>query len=485
MKRLFTIACTILLSFQAAYADGYQDFHSAVSLYAQSKYEQARSLFVSCQATGEFDSVNISIWIGRCDAGIQEQRHNAQAAAARYQRRLTEIKKNQFVYLSVNAAETGDLYGSTESAMAEVMRLNGRQFCPKIEDALTVVTVVLNIKPEEEKDGFFKVVGSGFVRLGSAINEKDFVGQWTVDCEATSAINIEDAKRLLRNKINYRLRYALDNLLNERPQSVDFYIPEQSVSVYFAKNNSYSEESLSYLRESLNSYISKTPGIVLSTALDRTKNEERDDIAQIQAQYVKMESRAPIHELEGFAQILRISVRQEPNGFITLIGEISELGTGKSLTTVTIDGTVFNISKDNILTAKSQELAAKLLAVGLGFKRWSPGEDIGGYKLAKFDGLHGLIIRVVSVNFTPIETIEALRRRDKSLDADWRYPHTEELLDMFSFKKELGLASIFWTADVPANRMHEAVDFRLPKTEATKRFKDNKSEAALLLVKEF
>ena len=487
MKRFILISVAVLLSAQIASADGYpKTFSDAVQSYSHGNFKKAKELFVACQSSDDFDPVNISIWIGRCDTGLQEQRRDAQAAERKRQAKLAQRIQNGYVYISVNAAESGDLFETTKSAMSEVMRLNGRTFCPNIDDALTIVTVYLNTKQDSSDNGFYKATGEGFVQLGSAIDEKEFVGQWSVDGEATSAVNMEDAVRLLRNKLNYKLRYALENLLNRRPQGQDFYIPEQSISVYFAQNNSYNEEELSFLRESLNGYISKTPGLELSTALDKTRNQERDAIAQLQAQYVKRESRAPVHELEGFGQILRISVKKEYNGYITIVGEISELGTGKSLTTVTINGSDFNISEKNILTPSSQELASKIMAVGFGFKKWIPGEDIGGYKLASFDGLHGLVLRIMSADFLKIETIDALRRRDKTLDNEWRYPHTEELLEMFDHKKVLGLASVFWSADVPANRMHEAVDFRSPKKEeATKRYKDSKAAAALLLVREF
>ena len=223
----------------------------------------------------------------------------------------------------------------------------------------------------------------------------------------------------------------------------------------------------------------------MSTALDKTRNEERDEIAQIQAQYVKMESRAPVHELEGFSQILRISVKKEPNVYYTFVGELSELATGKSLTTVTINGADFGIAD---LTTKNQELAAKLLAVGLGFKEWVIGEDIGGYKLASFNGMHGLLLHIDNPNLSAKEDIIDLSGNSLSvvsLDRRWRYPHTNELLDMRKYKRELGLATKFWSADSPANKMSEVVDFSYSAEDTPTIYKDSKYAAATLFVKEF
>lgn len=486
MRKIVLVIGLLCTFVQYAIADGYQTFHQAQVLFSQGKFSQAKTNFTICLNDPAFADVksNVNIWINKCESAIQEQNRNAQIAAERHKRKLTERKNNQYVYISVNASETGEIYSSTVSAMSEVMRLNGRRFCPNIDDALTIVTVSLDIKNGETANGFYKAEGNGVVRLGSAIDANDFVGQWSVDCEATSAVDANDANRLLLNKLNHKLGYALDNLLNGRPQESGYYIPEQSISVYFASGS----EKPEFLNESINGYIAKTPGVTLSTALDKTRNEERDEIAQIQAQYVKMESRAPVHELEGFSQILRISVKKGtkgPNDYYTFVGELSELATGKSLTTVTIDGADFGIAD---LTAKNQELAAKLLAVGLGFKEWVIGEDIGDYKLASFNGMHGLLLHIDNPNLSAKEDIIDLSKNSQSvvyLDSRWRYPHTNELLDMRKYKRELGLATKFWSADSPANKMSEVVDFSYSAEDTPTIYKDRKYAAATLLVKEF
>lgn len=485
MKKIVLVIGLLCAFVQYANADGYQTFHQAQVLFSQGKFSQAKTNFTICLNDPAFADVksNVNIWINKCESAIQEQNRNAQIAAETHKRKLTERKNNQYVYISVNASETGEIYSSTVSAMSEVMRLNGRRFCPNIDDALTVVTVSLDIKNEGTANGFYKAKGNGVVRLGNAIDANDFVGQWSVDCEATSAVDANDAKRLLLNKLNHKLGYALDNLLNGRPQESGYYIPEQSISVYFASGS----EKPEFLNESINGYIAKTPGVTLSTALDKTRNEERDEIAQIQAQYVKMESRAPVHELEGFSQILRISVvKKEPNRYYTFVGELSELATGKSLTTVTIDGADFGITD---LTAKNQELAAKLLAVGLGFKEWVIGEDIGGYKLASVNGMHGLILRVEGATFVPKYTIEEVRNRrliqyGEVLDESWRFPYTQELLNMFGDKKVLGLTNTYWTADILEKGMYNVVDFNTQEN-TVKKIKKSKYAAATILVKEF
>lgn len=480
MRKIVLVIGLLCTFVQYAIADGYQTFHQAQVLFSQGKFSQAKTNFTICLNDPAFADVksNVNIWINKCESAIQEQNRNAQIAAERRKRKLAERKNNQYVYISVNASETGEIYTSTVSAMSEVMRLNGRRFCPNIDDALTVVTVSLDIKNENIANGFYKAKGNGVVRLGSAMDANDFVGQWSIDCEATSAVDADDAKRLLLNKLNHKLGYALDNLLNSRPQESGYYIPEQSISVYFANGS----EKAEFLQESINGYIAKTPGVTLSTALDKTRNAERDEIAQIQAQYVKMESRAPVHELEGFSQILRISVKKGQNGYYTFVGELSELATGKSLTTVTINGTDFGISD---LSAKNQELAAKLLAVGLGFKEWIIGEDIGGYKLASVNGMHGLLLRVVDTNFNPKPTIEAIGRYDATLNDSWRFPHSEELLDMFDDKKVLGLTNAYWTADLSGDGKCIVVDFCSPRANAIMQYKKSKAVAAVILVKEF
>lgn len=474
MKKIVLVIGLLCAFVQYAIADGYQAFHQAQVLFSQGKFSQAKTNFTICLNDPAFEDVkgNVNVWISKCESAIQEQNRNAQIAAERHKRKLAERKNNQYVYISVNASETGEIYSSTVSAMSEVMRLNGRRFCHNIDDALTIVTVSLDIKNEDTANGFYKAIGNGVVRLGNAIDANDFVGQWSVDCEATSAVDANDAKRLLLNKLNHKLGYALDNLLNGRPQESGYYIPEQSISVYFANGS----EKPEFLSESINGYISNTPGVTLSTALDKTRNAERDEIAQIQAQYVKMESRAPVHELEGFSQILRISVKKENNG-CTFVGELSELATGKSLTTVTINGADFGITD---LTTKNQELAAKLLAVGLGFKEWEIGEDLGGYKLASVNGMHGLILCVIEESNTRYKEADNVRTR-LLLDASWRMPVTEELLDLYNNKKVLGLTNAYWATTISANGKHEVVDFRLPKENAKQQYK----YAEVILVKEF
>lgn len=483
MRKIVLVIGLLCAFVQYANADGYQTFHQAQVLFSQGKFSQAKTNFTICLNDPAFADVksNVIIWINKCESAIQEQNRNAQIAAETYKRKLTERKNNQYVYISVNASETGEIYSSTVSAMSEVMRLNGRRFCPNIDDALTIVTVSLDIKNGDTANGFYKAEGNGVVRLGSAIDANDFVGQWSVDCEATSAVDANDAKRLLLNKLNNKLGYALDNLLNGRPQELGYSIPEQAIAVYI---NPKEEKEVPFLRSCINNYISKAPGVTLSNVLDETSNKANDYIAKKEGMYVKMESRAPIHEYEGFSQLLRIS-HKTVGGSIVFIGELSERINGQILTTVTINGADFGIAD---LTAKNQELAAKLLAVGLGFKEWEIGEDIGDYKLASFNGMHGLLLHIDNPNLSAKEDIIDLSKNPQSvvyLDSRWRYPHTNELLDMRKYKRELGLATKFWSADSPANKMSEVVDFNYSAEDTPTIYKDRKYAAATLLVKEF
>lgn len=504
MKRVLTILFFLFMPLQLVLAGGYESFHEALTLFGQSKYSQAKTIFEACLLDPVFEEVknNINTWIVKCDAGIQEQRLNAQAAEKRRQEKNAQRKENKFVYISVNGAESGEIYSSTESAMSEVMRLNGRRFCPNIDDALTLVTVTLNIKTLEPNNGFYKAVGNGVVRLGSAIDEKEFVGQWSVDCEATSVTDADDAKRLLRNKINYKLSYALDNLLNGRPQGTDYYIPEQSISLYFPKNNIIPEENLAILKESLKGYITETPGITLTTALDQEINEDRDAISKMTSQYVKMESRAPIHELEGFEQILRISIKNNDE-YVVITGEISELSSGISLSTVIVDGTDFDIRYKDTISVKDQKLIAKIMAVGLGYKNWVIGEDIGGYKLVSFNGINGLLVREysdkrtidipdpkrVKVNniYPPIELIrDKLKKNEQMSDKEakrWRIPTLDELGIMHGLRNKISLDGIYWSR-TPGNKKGTHFIFDLVTGERQE-CKDTQKAASWLLVKEF
>ena len=151
MRKIVLVIGLLCAFVQYAIADGYQTFHEAQVLFSQGKFSQAKTNFTICLNDPAFADVksNVNIWINKCESAIQEQNRNAQIAAERHKRKLTERKNNQYVYISVNASETGEIYSSTVSAMSEVMRLNGRRFCPNIDDALTIVTVSLDIKNGE------------------------------------------------------------------------------------------------------------------------------------------------------------------------------------------------------------------------------------------------------------------------------------------------------------------------------------------------
>ena len=136
------------------------------------------------------------------------------------------------------------------------------------------------------------------------------------------------------------------------------------------------------------------------------------------------------------------------------------------------------------MSTKNQELAAKLLAVGLGFKEWEIGEDIGGYKLALVNGMHGLVFYIVETSLTKRLDVDSYWIRD-NLEQTWRYPYTGELIEMFGQKRRLGLASIYWTADSPAKNMYNVVDFRTKTILSPISYKKGSKAAATILVKEF
>ncbi len=477
MKKLVLTISLLCAFVQYAFAGGLTTYHQARVLFSQGEFLQAKRIFASCLEDPELVAVKntISNWINDCDLAMQEQNRNAQIAAENRKKKNSERKNNQYVNISVNAKESSELYNSTISVMSEVIRQNERRICPNIDDALTVVTVSLDIKHEEITNGFYKVKGSGTVLLGSAISVNDFAGQWTVDCEATSAVDADDAERLLLNKLNHKLAHALDNLLNGKPQESGYYIPAQTIAVYIDN-----EINLSSLRGFINGYILKTSDLTLSNALDERSNNAYDTIAKLQSENVKMESRASVHELEGFSQVLSISVIEDDNS-ITFIGEVSEL-TGRVLSTITINGVDFGITD---FSAKNQELVAKILAVGLGFKSWEIGESMGEYKLAAFDGLHGLLLKMTN-EYIPIKALSDQTLKSRPQDG-CRLPYAEELLKLASLESEqklkLNLVNIYWTASIDTNNKSIAVDFR--ESEAIKRSLKNKENAYLLFVKDF
>ncbi len=492
MKRIIVISLlTLFVCCQNALADGndgYEVFQSALMAFQKSDYSKAKSYFQECLNYPRFSKRKETIdrHISRCDERIAEQRQNAVAAEKRRQAKLAERKRDSLIYISVDGADSGELYNRTISAMSEVARNSRRSFCKNVDDALTVVSVFLDMRPKDSKDGFYKMAGSGTVMLGSAI-ENEFVGQWTVDCEATSVVDMEDAERLFMNKMNHKLGYALDNLLNGRPQDRGYYIPKQTVAVDLAEKE-VGGQNLSLLYETMNGFISSVPGMTVSTALDMKRNKERDERSKIQAEYVKMESRAPVHELEGFGQVLRLSVRSEGEGLYTFIGELSEDVTGISLATAIVNGEDFGI-KD--LSSKNLELAAKVLAVGLGFREWKIGEYLGEYKLAHYNGMHGWVVReYVAVpdgnSWAPLSTCIYHTTADirKSLNEDnWRLPTLDELETVRKVRRDLRVDGTYWSCTSKNKGTHVVVDFI---TGEQVDCKDNKSKvASFLLLREF
>ena len=476
---LFLIIFPVRLYSQGNYKKIYKE---AITHWVYKEYDKAKKNFVDLYSDPDLAMYQDTIaeWIKACDKRIA--RRNELTEKARLAR-IEKRKNDNYYHVSVLTSNYEDISNSTKAAIDEILRLNNKALCPNIDDALYVVSVFYDINESSIKNGFYNATGSGYVILGNTLEDKTEIGDWSVDCAATSALSMDDAKRIVRNKINYQLSYALDNILNGRPQNSNYYIPEQSISVYFAQDNNYSDESLSFLRESINSYISKTPGMTVITALDKTKNEERDNIAKTQSIYVKREGLAPVHELDGFAQTLRLSVTKDGN-YVNFIAEISELGTGKSLTTVTIKGSDFNITDNLILSSKGQELAAKLLAVGLGFRQWEIGEDLGQFKLVSFDGLHGVILRSNESTCRKYD-INAYRkaiRRKGDINADkWRFPSLADIEALNN--KNLQLENIYWTEFSPSNGYHTAYDFYNKKEIIIK--DSNHKTAAVLLLRNF
>lgn len=475
MKRVALVLCSLCIFVQYTIADSV--FQEARTLYIQGKYSQAKNKFLVCLNSPEYADVkdNINVLITNCDAEIQKQNRNAQDAAERRRKKLEERKNNQYVHITVHGTESEEIRNRITSAMVNVLQNepHKRTVCDKLDDALEVLTISINVKPRTADNGFCKVASTATIRWGSAL-EGAFTGQWTVDSEATSVVGQDDAIRLLINKTNHKLAHALDNLLNGKPQESGYYIPAQTIAVHIEN-----EEAVPSLRGYINGHILKIPGLTLSNALDEKAIKAHEVIAQKQAEHVKMESRALVHELEGFSQTLRISKIDDGNSF-TFIGEVSE-HSGRVLTTVTINGADIGITTTTALTAKEQEIVAKFLAVGLGFKSWEIGESIGEYKLAAFDGLHGLLLKITD-KYLPMDAIKREKLSIRPQDG-CRYPYTDELEQLSSYKGKLNLRNIYWTANIDSNNKRIAVDFR--ESGAIRRSLKNKESAYVLYIKEF
>lgn len=485
MKKLFSITAALFLYICVGYANG-DNFHNAVSFYAQSKYEKAKELFVLCQSSGDFDSVNISIWIKRCDNGIQEQRQNAQAAAVKYRRKLDEREKNKYVYLSVNATESGALFSGIESSLSEVMRRNGRTFHHDINESYTIVTVNTDLK-ETIRDNHYIVDLTGTIRLGSAIDPKQFYGQWTVGpCKGESVESFDDAKRIALIKINKELSTALDNLFNGKAQNDSSSSLDNSIAVYLGSGNNVGDEPLSDFLNAIYYYIDQNPEYQRNATIDPSVVKDIEAEYQRQGKMTRREERSEIGEQKGIRYMLRLSVEKRADNSYFFAGNIFDLNSGYSIATAPDPKYKFNI---NSLNRDSQELAAAILSVGLGLKQWEIGEEIGGYKLALCNGLHGTLLKIEDVE--PYKKCEITEYRNAMIydgvSADeaalWRFPYADELLEMIPHKKELNIRNIYWTEDKPSKGKHIAVDFRTGKEIELK--DSDKKTAAVVLVKDF
>lgn len=486
MKKVILLVWLLCLSVSIAFADGVDAFSKAAINFNNGNYAEAIKLFEQCLNSPQYALVkdNIRNHIEVCKIRIEEQRRNVEQYNRDRAKREEEKKKNGYFYIEV-IAQSADISNSVLSTLSEIVRRNNKPLCQKMEDAWTVITVFTIIKENSSNDGFFVAEGEGMVNLGNA-DKTEFMGQWSVDGEAVSPVSQNDAERLMRNQLNFKLANALDNLINNRPQSIENNNPKQTITVKFQKIEKY---DISFLREALYGYISKTPGVRLSTAIDEERNQERDNIAITEAKYVKRDERKSVRALDGFNQVLYISV-QEADGFLTFAATIEEHASGIILTTTTFDGSTFGINSENIKTAKKQELVAKMLAVGLGFHRWEVGEDIDGLKLAFVDGLHGKLIYVAEGgrNMKNTKYLNAPSNMTTSSNnveeyhADrFRFPTIDELTDITrnEVRQKTGLSGVYWTSDFSSSKHRLAFDVS-SKVEIAK-----PKVAKLLYIREF
>lgn len=488
MKKII-LATVMLLSLQVAFADEYQNFHNAVSFYAQNKYNDARSLFVSCQASGEFDAVNIQIWIDRCDAGIKEQRQNAQAAAAKYKKELNERKKNNFVYLSVNTAENGVLFSSTESALSNILRAKGRHFHTDITKASSIVTVNIDIERRTE-DKFFIATVSGTIRYGDAINIGQYDGQASYTLiEGRSVSSMEDAIDRALQVLNKEFGNALSKVLSGQPLVEEDVILDNSIVIKI--NSTIDENKLTDLRNAINFYVDRDGKYHRNATVDPSVIKALEEEYLRQSKMTARKERSKIGEQKGIRYMLYIDVSQRPDHSYFFSANIFDMDMGYSVASSPEQG--YSYKNIYTLDKTNQELAASILAVGLGLKDWHIGEKIGTYTIVKIPegNSYGLLMmdRITGPEqkMTITELDDYLSRLNNVgylYRAGWRYPYSDELERMIEYKDVLGLRNAYWAEDSPSKGVYYVVNFQNRENPISKS-KQTKRDYYSILVKEF
>lgn len=443
-------------------AAGDPTFDAAMDAHDKGHYQDAKKLFQECLEKPSLENVkdNILLWIADCDRLENQRTQRIISAAERRKRRI----ENKCVFLSINDASISkDPNQSTASSLMSVLMKNNLTACGDIDNAYTVVTVYTFIEPSTTSNGFYKAKGGGYVRYGKAMEDK-LIGQWSVDCEATSADDMKDAERLVRNKLNFKLSCALHNLLNNITEESQNPLPNNLLAIKLSEGSDkeIKEGDIRIFMQAMTSYIIHSSDYTFTYALNDAATADMDSAAQKQAGIVDRDKRPPFHELDGFKLVLRITVNMDSDNTYRFEGSIDDFG-GHTIRTARI-GKKFIIKT---LNSQDQELAAAIIATGLDLKKWEIGEEIGDAQLAYFSGLKGKLVRVMN-NGIPgeIGNIEEYRlelMRNQGFDRfeanSWNYPSLYDLKKFYENREELNLYNTYWSNTISSRGKHKALDF--------------------------
>lgn len=491
MRRLLVVILAFLLSLQLAFAGGYQTFHEGTTLFGQGKYSDAKERFEACLNDPVFASVkgNIEDWINKCERRISEQRRDAQAAAARNRRELEERKSNNYVFLTVNTTENGVLYSTTESALSEVVRANGRRFHGDISKACSIVTVNIEVDRRYEDNLYYIATVSGTIRYGNAIDAGQYDGQASYTMiEGRSVISFDDAIDLALQKINRNLGDALGKLLTGQPVIEEEIVLDNSIVVYL-NSSGIDNSSLAEFYNAICFYVDRNGEYRRNVTVDSNIVKALEAEYKRQGKMTTRKERSRIGEQPGPRYMLWIEVSNRGKDGYYFAANIFDMDKGYSVVSSPEQG--YSYKNIYSLDRTNQELAASVIAVGLGLKKWSVGEKIGDFLVAKIDEetSHGLLMMNRITGPEPKMSISdlddyLLRVVGPVNRKGWRYPYSDELEAMIPYRDRLGLRNSYWAEDSPNKGVYYVVSFQnreKPLSTARKSKKDYYS----ILVKEF
>ena len=491
MKRFLVIILTLLMSLQLALAGGYQTFHEGTTLFGQGKYLDAKERFEVCLIDSVFASVkgNIEDWINKCDRRISEQRRDAQAAAARYRREQEERKNNNFVYMTVNTAENGVLYSSTASVLAEVLRTNGRRFHSEITKSCSIVTVNIDIERRFEDNLYYVATVSGTIRVGSAIDQGQYDGQASYTLiEGRSVSSYDDAVDLALQKLNKNLGDALGKILTGQAITDEDVELDNSIVVYL-NTKGIDKEKLTNFYNAIGYYVDKSGRYHRNSTVDPRVVQDLESEYVRQGKMTTRKERTKPGEQKGVRYMLRLEVTKLSDGSFDFSGNIFDMETGYSIVSSPEQG--YSFKNIYTLDKSNQELAASIIAVGFGSKKWNVGDRIGDYTVVKIDEEHsrGLLMMDRITGPEPKMSISELddyllRTLGPVNRKGWRYPYSDELESMIPFRDRLGLRNTYWAEDSPSKGVYYIVNFQ-NREKPVSTAKKSKKDYYSIFVKEF